>query len=373
MANFTFGLDLSAVAKRCYDNILYQSTFYQFLNSMFIGDLRETGTPVIQVIKQNAMTPTAAGGSFAPVTPTEITDNQTIVNLTDLDLEYNFAIPPQLMATNIDKTVQGQIDLADSVNAKKIDTYGYSKFNTSIVGPTDGSLAYSLGQTFVWDNTAANLLTELGQLKACLYNRSITGGYKLGLAASQYEAFVVNLTGILKFETEAGVEAVDRGDLLSAYGCEFVSINENAIPTSAIGFFANEIAAVGDVFYNGFAEYNGNYPGAPGYYVFEGRMMFGAAVVRPEAIIKLVASVPTVSGGASTISGTHGTAITATAALSGGATYAAVGLPAGLSINATTGAISGTPTTAGTYTAAVYAVDANGNYSTGKTVTCTIA
>ena len=36
--------------------------------------------------------------------------------------------------------------------------------------------------------------------------------------------------------------------------------------------------------------YNGNYPGFPGYYVVEGNVLFGAKVVRPEAIIKLVAS-----------------------------------------------------------------------------------
>ena len=47
---------------------------------------------------------------------------------------------------------------------------------------------------------------------------------------------------------------------------------------------------VGDTFFSSMVEYNGNYPGFPGYYVVEGNVLFGAEVVRPEAIVKLTAA-----------------------------------------------------------------------------------
>jgi len=46
-----------------------------------------------------------------------------------------------------------------------------------------------------------------------------------------------------------------------------------------------------DFYFSSFVEYNGNYPGFPGYYVMEGNIMFGAKVVEEKAIIKLVEEV----------------------------------------------------------------------------------
>jgi hypothetical protein len=52
--------------------------------------------------------------------------------------------------------------------------------------------------------------------------------------------------------------------------------------------------------------------------------------------------------------------------------YHAVGLPAGLSLDATSGVISGTPVVAGTYKVILYARNANG-YSNYQSATFTLA
>jgi len=44
-----YSLDLQSVAKRIYKSLLYRSVFYKFLNPNYIGELRNTGTPMIEV------------------------------------------------------------------------------------------------------------------------------------------------------------------------------------------------------------------------------------------------------------------------------------------------------------------------------------
>ena len=67
-------------------------------------------------------------------------------------------------------------------------------------------------------------------------------------------------------------------------------INDTVLGNGVAGYFANKIGMVGDMFFNAMTQYNGNYPGRPGYLVVEGNIMFGAKVIRPEAIIKLTKS-----------------------------------------------------------------------------------
>ena len=295
--NFTnINLDLQAVAKRTYENIYYQSTFMNFLDDSWMQVARATGTPIIEVVKQIA--PTINKRSNVEITtaltPTLTTYNSVKVDLTELPLDYSFSISPLMIGTNIEGTLEGQMRLKDSAIANQIDTYGYGKLNTAITGKTDGSEAYIDGQVVVWaPSTQQDYINYLNQYKMILFNRNVTTGYMLGLEAVNYGNLVAALTSILKYETRVGVEGVDRGVVANAYGVDIFPINTAVIGSGVLGYFANKIACVGDMFFSSMAQYNGNYPGLPGYFVLEGNIMFGAEVVRPEAILKLAATAVT--------------------------------------------------------------------------------
>lgn len=365
----TLNLDLQSVVKRAYDNLLYRSSFMNFLNSSYLGEVRQSGTPMIEIVKQNATATNSTlnqpdlTNALSPVLATYGSDK---VDLAQLRLDYSFRVSYMMTESGIKKAVDGQIELQDSTNAAEIDKYGYNKFATAITGSADGSLAYTQGQVYQW--TAANqsdYITMLNNLKAMLFNRKIYDNYLLGLEAIEYGNFVSALTTLLKFETMAGVEGVDRGDIASAYGISIFPINSTVLDSANTkGYFANEVGTVGDAFFSRFNEFNGSYPGFPGYYVVEGVVLFGAEVVRPEAVIKLVGSLPVVTAGTFD-AGTKGSSYTQTTPFSGAGSveFTAVGLPAGLSLNTDTGAITGTPTTEGSYAVSIFGIDANGNYS----------
>lgn len=365
----TLNLDLQSVVKRAYDNLLYRSSFMNFLNSSYLGEVRQSGTPMIEIVKQNATATNSTlnqpdlTNALSPVLATYGSDK---VDLAQLRLDYSFRVSYMMTESGIKKAVDGQIELQDSTNATEIDKYGYNKFATAITGSADGSLAYTQGQVYKW--VAANqsdYITMLNNLKAMLFNRKIYDNYLLGLEAIEYGNFVSALTTLLKFETMAGVEGVDRGDIASAYGISIFPINSTVLDSANTkGYFANEVGTVGDAFFSRFNEFNGTYPGFPGYYVVEGVVLFGAEVVRPEAVIKLVGSLPVVTAGTFD-AGTKGSSYTQTTPFSGAGSveFTAVGLPAGLSLNTDTGAITGTPTTEGSYAVSIFGIDANGNYS----------
>lgn len=375
----TLNLDLQSVVKRAYDNLLYRSSFMNFLNSTYLGEVRQTGTPMIEIVKQNATATNSTLNSpdltnaLSPVLATYGSDK---VDLAQLRLDYSFRVSYMMTESGIKKAVDGQIELQDSTNASEIDKYGYDKFSTAITGSADGSLAYTQGQIYVWNpQSAEDYIFILNNLKALLFNRKIYDNYLLGLEAIEYGTLVAAITSILKFETMAGVEGVDRGDIANAYGVSIFPINTTVLDsTNTKGYFAHEVGTVGDAFFSRFNEFNGTYPGFPGYYVVEGVVLFGAEVVRPEAVIKLVGSAPVVSAGTFD-AGTHGSSYSQTTAFSGTGSvkFEAVGLPAGLSLNESTGAVTGTPTTAGSYAVSIFGIDQYGNYSNAYTGTIVIS
>ena len=295
MANFNqIGLDLQSVMKRTYANLLYRSSFYNFLNEFYIGSIRETGTPIIEVIKQNKTTINTRDyvEMTSAVTPALVNYTPVKVDLAQLKMNYSFRLPVAVIGSNIMNAIDEAIRLNDSELEVKIDTFGFDKLADTITGDrTSSKTAYDTGTVYTWaPANKEGYISALNTLKSKLFNLNVYDTYRLGLEAEEYGNLVSALTSVLKFETLAGVEGVDRGDIARAYGIDIFAINSNVLTNSEKGYFASPVGTVGDIFFASMVEYNGNYPGFPGYFVVEGNVLFGAEVVRPEAVIKLVAS-----------------------------------------------------------------------------------
>lgn len=273
-----YSLDLQSVAKRIYESLLYRSTFYKFLNPNYIGELRNAGTPMIEILKSGNATINVRETKeiVNALTPGLLGYSSQKVDLTELPMDYSIRIPVLVSGTNFINTLEDAMDKKDQAVATQIDTYGF------------GILDAQVSQEAEWDATTKDEYIDLlNNLKAKLFNKNVYSDYRLGLGATEHAKLVSALTSILKFETEVGVKGVDMGVVDEAYGVQIFAIND-AMLDGVKGYFYNPLAVVGDTFFDSFVEYNNNYPGFPGYYVMEGNIMFGAKVVEGNAIIKLV-------------------------------------------------------------------------------------
>jgi hypothetical protein len=273
-----YSLDLQSVAKRIYYSLIYRSTFYKFLNEKYIGEVRTAGTPMIEILKSADATVNVRETKeiASALTPSLLGYSSVKVDLTDLPMDYSIRIPLLVSGTNFVNTLEDAMDKKDAAVATHIDTYGFGV----LAADTDIDEE-------VWNPAdATGYIEALNGLKAKLFNNNVFDSYRLGLSATEYAALTSALTTILKFETLTGVEGVDRGVIASAYGVEIFPINDTMLDDIK-GYFFNPIAVVGDTFFDSFAQYPGNYPGFPGYYVMEGNILFGAKVVEPKAIIRL--------------------------------------------------------------------------------------
>lgn len=281
MPNFTeVGLDLQNTVKRIYQNIIYRSTFYKMLNDSYIGELRNTGTPMIEVMKSQDVTVNVRNTKEiqTQLTPSLMGYNSVKVDLTELPMDYSIRIPILVTGSGIANALDSALQKKDSAVAKKIDTYGFNMLgaDTNIVEKT-------------WNPaTKEEYIDTLTKLSADMFNNDIYDTYRMGLSATEYAKYVAALTSILKYETMAGVEGVDRGTIARAYGVDAFQIADAVLGT-AKGYFFNPMAVVGDAFFDAFVQHVSP-QGWPGYFVFEGNVLFGAKVVEPKAIFRLVAS-----------------------------------------------------------------------------------
>lgn len=285
--NYTeINLDLQLTVKRIYQNLIYRSSFYKMLNDSYIGELRQAGTPMIEVLKSGNVTINVRNTREiqTALTPSLMGYSSVKVDLTELAMDYSIRIPVLVSGSDIYNTLDSAMEKKDSAVAKQIDTYGFGKLasNTNI---TNETFAPATADAYVGAITG---------MSATLFNNDVYDTYRLALSATEYGKYVAALVNTLKYETMAGVEAVDRGIVANAYGVDAFPVNDTVLgqtsgqsPTAIKGYFFNPIAIVGDAFFDAFVQHNSP-QGWPGYYVFEGNILFGAGVVEPTAILRLV-------------------------------------------------------------------------------------
>jgi hypothetical protein len=277
--NFTeVNLDLQSVAKRIYDSLLYNSQFYKMLNPNYIGEIRNAGTPMIEVIQSTDTTVNVRETKEiqTALTPALQGYKSVKVDLTELPMDYSIRIPVLVAGSNLINVLEDAMMKKDQAVAKQVDTYGFGKLATDVTATSTWAPADQEGY-----------ISALNTLKATLFNKNVYDGYRLALSATEYANLVSALTSILKFETEVGVKGVDMGTVSEAYGIEIFPVNDTMLG-AAKGYFFNNLAVVGDSFFDSMVQYNGNYPGFPGYFVIESNILFGAKVVEQNAIIKLI-------------------------------------------------------------------------------------
>jgi len=269
-------LDLQGTAKRIYFSLLYRSTFYNFLNDRYIGTLRQTGVPMIEVLKsENIEVNVRKTKEIASrLDPALMEYTSTKVDLTELAMDYSIRIPLLVAGSDITNTLEDAMEKKDQAVAKAIDTYGF------------GVLADTVTEEAQWTPaTQEDYIELINNLRARLFNNNVFDDYRMGLSATEYGKYVSAITSVLKYETISGVEGVDRGTIAVAYGVGAFQINDEVLD-GVKGYFFNPIAVVGDAFFDTFSQFNSP-QGFPGYYVLEGNIMFGAKVVEPKAIIAL--------------------------------------------------------------------------------------
>lgn len=278
--NYTeVGLDLQGTVKRIYMNLIYKSSFYKMLNDAYIGELRNSGVPMIEVLKSEdvSINVRSTREIQSQLTPSLMGYDSVKVDLTELAMDYSIRIPTLVAGSGIANALDSALEKKDSAVAKAIDTYGFEKLgaNTDIEekewAPSD----------------EADYIELITGLTADLFNNGVYDTYRLALSATEYAKYVAALTSVLKYETMAGVEGVDRGTIARAYGVDAFQVNDTVLTEGVNGYFFNPIAVVGDAFFDAFVQHVSP-QGWPGYFIFEGNVMFGAEVVEPNAIFRLI-------------------------------------------------------------------------------------
>jgi fibronectin type 3 domain-containing protein len=232
-----------------------------------------------------------------------------------------------------------------------IDTSNNWVSETGWTGSGGGTSYYEPGQTFQspWVSSGNREVPDIAAIadpNTGVYVVQNGGGYQVGgtsLACPVWAAFTALLDGNLTTPVDCATMQTD----LYTYG------NSSNLST----YFHDIVSG------------NSGFAAGTGYDLVTGIGSPKVNVLLP-AIVSASGSAAPVIMSATSASGTVGAAFSYQIVASGSPTsYNATGLPAGLSVNTSTGAITGTPTSAGTSTISLSAVNGNGTGTATLTLT----
>src|SRR5580693_7830136 len=321
-------------------------------------------------------TPTTAGTSTVSVSATNSggTGNATLT----LTIASAASGPFVQVASNAASGSPSTLSLAFSANTNAGDLFLVA-FDYSTAA-TPSSVTDSQGNVFT---AAGNQLTSPGGVRSRVYYaKNIKGGadtvtVKLTASSSWLELYLAEYSGLdltnpidAQASASGSAGAVSSGNATANYAGDVI-----------YGFCIGDSVCSAGSGFTGRPTFNGNLiedemAGNPGSYAATGSATKGWTMQM--LALKLATSVPASAGvGAApvitsptTASGMMGGGFTyQITATNAPTSYAATGLPAGLSVNTGSGMISGTPTAVGTSTASLSAANATGTGKSSLTLT----
>ena len=95
-----------------FNKLLYRSTFYKFLNPNYIGELRQAGTPMIEILKSGDATVNVRETKeiTSALTPGLLGYSSQKVDLTELPMDYSIRIPVLVAGSNFVNVLEDAMD-----------------------------------------------------------------------------------------------------------------------------------------------------------------------------------------------------------------------------------------------------------------------
>jgi uncharacterized repeat protein (TIGR02543 family) len=273
-------------------------------------------------------------------------------------------------------------------NGTGIATIPFAGSTTTVVAPTVvSSSATNLRTVSIYGNqlyysTGSTAITGVGIIQVgtgipttlttvASTNNKMSGGdpyayYMVNRGGTNWNCYVAYATGTGIYKWSSSDDRVTwtaKGSVSTTTGAYGVVAQVNGSNVDVYATTASSIVKLSDT-----ASYNATISGTVSTIVTAPTNTFFRGISFAPVLIT-----PSISNSVLTASGTVYAAFTnyTITAANSPASFNATGLPAGLSINTTTGVISGTPTAVGTFTVTISATNASGTDS--KTLTITIA